>query len=174
MGYIHKNNPNNQSAIWVYNIEKSEKTQLTDATFSDRSPVFSECGNYIFFRSNRDFNLAFSDFEFNYLYNKATRIYAVALRKDSPRLLDIKETLETPSDDSQKSTEQKKDNAKKDDKSEKDLNVTIDFDGINQRIVAFPLPSGSYWNLDAIKNGIVFVMMKDFNDLTLKSRSKRQ
>lgn len=167
-----KNNPNNQSAIWVYNIEKSEKTQLTDATFSDRSPVFSECGNYIFFRSNRDFNLAFSDFEFNYLYNKATRIYAVALRKDSPRLLDIKETLETPSDDSQKSTEQKKDNAKKDDKSEKDLNVTIDFDGINQRIVAFPLPSGSYWNLDAIKNGIVFCNDEGFQRFDIKEQKQ--
>jgi tricorn protease len=47
-------------------------------TFSDRQPVFGNCGKFLFFVSNRDFNLSFSSFEFDYLYNnRARRIYAV-------------------------------------------------------------------------------------------------
>lgn len=146
-----KNSSNNQSAIWVYNIEKATKQQLTDATFSDNSPVFSKCGNYIFFLSDRDFNLTFSDFEFNYLYNNATRIYAIALRKDSPKLLKTKETTEPL-------TAETKKEAEKSDKSGKteSPNITIDFEGVNNRISAFPMPSGSYWNLEAVENGIIY------------------
>jgi tricorn protease len=59
---------------------------LTDDSFNDFSPVFSRCGKYLFFLSNRTFNLAFSSFEFDYLYNKATKIYAVPLTETTPPL----------------------------------------------------------------------------------------
>ncbi len=168
-----KENPNGQSAIWVYNIDKSEKYQLTDATFSDRNPVFSKCGNYIFFLSNRDFNLTFSDFEFNYLYNKATRIYALALRTDSPRLLDYKESIETLPLENKKETEAKKENIKKkNENTEKVINVTIDFEGANQRITAFPLPSGTYWNLISVQNGIVYCNNEGFHRYSIKEQKQ--
>jgi tricorn protease len=139
-----KASANGLGAIWIYNIETAKKQQLTDDTFGDRNPVFSKCGNYIFFLSNRDFNLAFSDFEFNYLYNQATRIYAVALRNDSPRLFEPKETVES---------------TVKEDKKEGDnkaVTVTIDFEGANNRIMAFPLSSGGYWNLQPVTDGLVY------------------
>ncbi|MDX9771753.1 MAG: PDZ domain-containing protein, partial [Tenuifilaceae bacterium] len=144
-----KNGPNDQGAIWVYNVESNKTQQLTDNTFSDSNPVFSTCGNYIFFASNRDFNLNFSDFEFNYLYDRATRLYAIALRNDSPRLFEPKETVEPAGKD------EKKDEAKAD----ADVSVTIDFKDANQRIMAFPLSSGGYWNLQPVENGLVY-----FND----------
>ncbi|MBN2345921.1 MAG: PD40 domain-containing protein, partial [Candidatus Aminicenantes bacterium] len=81
-----KDGDNGQDAIWVYNLERKRSYQLTHAVYNDFSPVFSRCGRYLFFLSNRDFNLAFSDFEFDYLYNKATRIYAMALTRDTPPL----------------------------------------------------------------------------------------
>ena len=59
------------------------------ATGSPRtpSPVFGADGKYLFFLSNRDFNLTFSAFEFNYLYTGATRIYVAALTPDVPAAL---------------------------------------------------------------------------------------
>ncbi|HPI71048.1 MAG TPA: acetyl-CoA synthetase, partial [Tenuifilaceae bacterium] len=139
-----KNGPNDQGTIWVFNIETGKARQLTDGTFSDRGPVFSKCGNYIFFISNRDFNLDFSSFEFTYLYNKASRIYALALRKDSPKLFEPKETTESAG------------KADKKEEPKKDVMVSIDFEGANQRIVAFPLPSQDYWGLQAVEDGAVY------------------
>lgn len=77
-----KETSNGQPAIWVYNIEDTKSIQLTDHTFNDFAPVFSADGNYIFFLSNRDFNLGFSSFEFDYVYQNATRIYAMILAAD--------------------------------------------------------------------------------------------
>lgn len=153
-----KNAENGLGAIWVYNVETGVKQQLTNDTFGDRNPVFSKCGNYIFFLSNRDFNLEFSSFEFNYLYNKATRIYAVALRNDSPRLFEPKETLETTG------------NTPKKDEPKKDVNVTIEFNGANQRIVAFPLSSGSYWNLQPVEDGLVYFNDEGMNRYNIKEQ----
>ncbi|MFN3554677.1 MAG: PDZ domain-containing protein [Bacteroidales bacterium] len=137
-------NSNGQSSIWVYNIETRQNHRLTNHTFSDGNPVFSQCGNYLFFTSNRDFNLAFSSFEFNYLYNNATRIYALHLTNESPRLFQPRETTEG--------------NASNTAPVKRDR-VVIDVNHADRRIVAFPLPSGSYWGLQAVEDGLVY-----FND----------
>jgi tricorn protease len=78
----------------VYNIPENKNIQLTDNSFSDNSPVFSTDGKTIYFLSDRDFNLDFSSFEFNYVYNKSTRIYAMALKADSEKLFKDKNDVE--------------------------------------------------------------------------------
>ncbi len=139
-----KSSRNGQGAIWVYNIENREAFQLTDDTFSDSGPVFSKDGHYLFFTSNRDFNLSFSDFEFNYLYNRAQRIFALHLTNNSPRLFEPKETEETTGNNNSQSADQS------------EVRVEIQREGINQRIVAFPMSAGSYWGLQAVKDGLVY------------------
>jgi tricorn protease len=153
---------NGNSAIWVYNIENGQNSKLTDDSFSDNSPVFSKCGNYIFFLSNRDFNLAFSSFEFTYLYNNATRIYAIALRKDSPKLFKFKNDIETVKKeetvDPKTSETKSKDSKGKDSKEtpKQELNIKIDFDGIASRVMDFPIQAGNYRGIDAIEGGILY------------------
>ena len=147
------NAENGNSAIWVYNIESGLSNKLTDNTFSEFSPVFSKCGNYIFFLSNRDFNLEFSSFEFTYLYNNATRIYALALKKDSPKLFKYKNDVESvkkevPTDPKSKETKEPE---------KEGLLIKIDFDGISERIMDFPVKAGNMGNLEAIDGGILFM-----------------
>lgn len=139
---------NGNDAIWVYNIETKEKYKVTDDTFNDRSPVFSKDGNYIFFMSNRDFNLEFSDYEFDYLYNDASKIYALALREDSPKLFEYKSDEVVPANKKDK-TNQNND--------EKVDDITIDTDEIHKRVMSFPLSAGSYSNLIAVEDGILFI-----------------
>jgi len=57
-----KDGDSGQDAIWVYALEQKKALQLTDAAYNDFSPVFSPDGKYIYFLSNRDFNLTFSAF----------------------------------------------------------------------------------------------------------------
>jgi tricorn protease len=139
-------NSNDQSSIWVHNIENGNKHRLTDQTYSDRNPVFSNCGGYIFFISNRDYNRTYSSFEFNFIYNNASRIYALPLNNEVARPFEPKETVEEYGE------------GKPDDKSAKDkeIRVSIDPEGSDRRIVAFPLPSGSYWNLQMAENGLLY------------------
>jgi tricorn protease len=144
---------NTQDAIWVYSLEQDKSFQVTDDIYIDFSPVFSSCGKYLFFLSDRDFNLSFSSFEFDYIYQNSTNIYAIALTKAIPPLFKDKNDVE----------EVKKSDAKKGPKAApkakevKALAVKIDFDGINRRIVSFPLEAGNYSNLAAVEGGILYV-----------------
>jgi len=155
-----KESPNELTAVWVYNISEGKNIQLTDDTYNDYSPVFSTDGKYIYFLSNRDFNLDFSGFEFDYVYNNPTRIYAMVLKKDGEELFKFKNDIE-PFKEVVK-TEEKKE--KEEEKPA--LDVEIDVDGLNNRIVALPLGNGDYRNLTAVDGGLMYIsggMIKKFN-----------
>ena len=153
-----KESSNGQSSVWVYQMATRTKMQLTNDTFSDVTPVFSPCGNYIFFASNRDFNLAFSSFEFDYLYNRATRLYAMVLKKDGPRLIKEKNDVEPIREDQPAATSGRNNTARNaEPKTEEGaVKVTIDVEGIDRRIVALPGAAGEYRILGAVENGLLY------------------
>ncbi len=151
-----KNSPNTNSAIWVYNIATGQNSKLTNDTFAEHDPVFSKDGNYIFFLSNRDFNLNVSSFEFTYLYTNATRFYALALRKDSPKLFKFKNDVVDVKVEAVESSKDKKSKKGKVETTTDKLSITIDFDGIENRIMDFPIADGNYMFLEAIDGGILY------------------
>ncbi len=155
-----KSSPNYQSALWVYQISSGRKYQLTDASFSDSNPTFSRDGKYLFFLSNRDFNLAFSSFEFDYLYNNATRIYALPLCDDGTTLTPYKEDRELYGDEKEEVSPEngKTSNKNEDEKksSPERIKVKIDLDNIQNRIQALPLSSGNYRIIGAVEEGVLY------------------
>lgn len=151
-----KETSNGQPAIWVFNIEDAKSIQLTDHTFNDFAPVFSADGNYIFFLSNRDFNLGFSSFEFDYVYQNATRIYAMILAADGPKLFKDKNDVEPVKEG--ETENQKKENEQTPGKKEDKLTVRIDAEGINNRIVVLPPATGNYRDLIPVEGGLLYLV----------------
>ncbi len=167
-----KEGSNEQAAIWIYNIAEGENHQITDNSFDDVSPVFSKDGKYIFFTSNRDFNLSFSSFEFDYLYNRATRIYAIILKADGPKLIKDKNDVEEVKEDAKPEETKKGAKAKTDaaeskkgakaktdaaeSKKDENVKVIIDLDGIANRIVVLPMDAGDYSGLAAVDGGLLY------------------
>ena len=72
---------NRYKSLWHYNLKNKKVTRLTDDMTSEDSPSFSSDGHYLYFTSERDFNLSFSSYEFDYLFNKATRVYTAAVNE---------------------------------------------------------------------------------------------
>ena len=160
-----KEGGNDKPAIWAYEIPGGKKYQITDGTYSDDNPVFSACGNYIFFTSNRDYNLSFSGFEFDYLYTEATRMYAVALTQKSPRIFKDKNDAEPASQDkaapapSAPAKDKKGKTSVTDTASagKKELKVEIDFNNINNRVTALTGAPGEYRLVGAIESGLIYI-----------------
>ncbi len=170
-----KEGSNAQSAIWIYDFKTGTKHQLTDGTFNDDEPVFSRCGNFLFFSSNRDFNLAFSSFEFDYLYNRATRLYALPLKSSGPRLFKDKNDVEPVPEDKKTESGQEKDTkttpkpTKESPKTgednpgrngsaeKKEVEVVIDFEGVNNRITALPGEPGDYRVAGSVDGGLLYM-----------------
>jgi len=151
-----KESENRLPAIWVYHIPTGKATQLTNDLFGDRQPVFGECGKFLFFVSNRDFNLTFSSFEFDYLYNKASKIYAVALKDDGSRLIKENNDIEPvqAEEEPAKPAKKTRNNEKP---GETETLVAIDFEGINNRVEALPVPAGDYRLVGTADGGLLYI-----------------
>lgn len=145
---------NRLTSIWVYSLNKKEISCLSNGNYNDQSPVFSKCGKYVYFISDRDFNMSFADgfsnMEFDYVYTKTSRVYALALTKDAPNLFKDKDDMSALAGDTKKEDTKGKDDKKDDDKEkkadekEKAKPVIIDFDGIKERVSVFPFKSERY------------------------------
>ncbi|HEV7239120.1 MAG TPA: PDZ domain-containing protein [Thermoanaerobaculia bacterium] len=142
------------SSIFVHNIAEAKSYRLTSGLTDDTEPVFDPKGRYLYFTSNRDFNLTFSAWEFNYVYTDPTRVYVGLLANDGPALF-------LPQSDEEKATapaatpsEGKKDATGK-------LVVKIDPAGFENRVRAIPGAPGAYANLAAVANGILYVKGND-------------
>jgi tricorn protease len=157
-------------SIWAYNLDDRKARQLTSDLTADFSPVFDPSGRYLYFLSNRDFNLTFSGFEASYLYTNPTRVYVGVLSKEGPALFLPQSDEEEPKKpesvglriaDAEEKPAQGKggaegDEAKGDSAKKTPVRVKVDFDGFETRVRAIPGAPGNYQNLTASAEGVFY------------------
>lgn len=148
VAYVKTGGSRNPS-IWLHALDTGASQQLTPDETAEFSPAFDPEGRYLYFLSNRDFNLAFSAFEFNYLYQNATRIYAAPLAADGPPLY-------APRSDETGAAAPAAGNGNAA-RAQAAARLRIDVPGFNQRVVALKAPAGSYQGLSANAKGVFFV-----------------
>jgi tricorn protease len=159
MAYV-KTNAAGLGDIWVHDLDNGQSQRLTNPDTNDINPAFDRKGRYLYFLSNRDYNLTFSDYEFNYLYTDATRVYAGQLSADGPALFTFR------SDEVQTKDKGEKDGDKKDDKKgdkesdkkdDEKVTVKIDVAGFSDRVLALMDDGGNYRSLLANNDGVYYL-----------------
>ncbi|MCZ6507825.1 MAG: acetyl-CoA synthetase, partial [Acidobacteria bacterium] len=142
-------------SLAVYSLETGQAEILGDGLTFDFGPVFSADGDYLFFLSNRDYNLNFSDFEFNFVYDDATRIYAAPLDSGAEPLFPLaSDEVEIDGDDDEE------DDDADDEEAEPSVSVTVA--GFAARVVALPgLEAGNYGGLSPVEGGVLFLQFGD-------------
>jgi tricorn protease len=156
-----KNGPSQMGSVWVYSLDDGKATQLTSDLTNEGQPVFDPQGRYLYFLSNRDFNLTFSGFEFDYVYTHPTRVYVAVLAKDGPALfLPQSDEEAAKAEDKAKDEKDKKDGKekKKEDAAAQPQPVKIDADGFELRVRAIPGPSGNYRSLSASDKAVFYIV----------------
>src|SRR5690606_25655118 len=149
LAYVKTSETSNPS-IWVHSLSERRNYRLTDGTVPDREPVFDPEGRYLYFLSDRDYNLAFSSYEFNWLYTNATRIYAAPLTVAQPALYPNKSdevAIEDESKDKKKADKEKEG-------SKPAPTVNIDVEGFSARVQPLKAPPGNYSRLEANAKGV--------------------
>ena len=147
-------------SIWIYSVDDGTRHQLTGDFTNDYSPGFDPKGRYLYFLSDRDWNLSFSGYEFNYVYADPTRVYAALLQADGPALFRPKSDEEEPADSDEEDNGES-DDGENGEEEEEELRVEIDFDGFDHRVVALPGDSGNYASVQAVEDGVLFVHIGD-------------
>jgi tricorn protease len=132
--------PSHYHVIKVHNVQTGETYQITDGMADSIDPVWDESGEYIYFLASTDFGLSSGWLDMSSYDMSTTRgLYIALLNKDtdSPFLPESDEEPAPKPENGDDSAEE----------SDKETDVTIDFDGIKDRIVAADIPEASYGGL---------------------------
>jgi len=145
-----KNNDLGIGNVWIYSLADKRPHQVTSAMTNESEPVFDPKGRYLYFLSSRDQDLQFSSIEFNYMVTNSTRVYAAQLNGDQPALFLPKSDEVAQNGDA----DEEQANGEPEDE---EVVIRIDFDGIEDRVVALQAKGGNYNNLMAAAKGPVYV-----------------
>jgi tricorn protease len=150
--------PNHLHAAYVYSLATGKSTQLTDGLSDVGAARFDRGGDYLYFTASTSQGLGAGWLDMSSL-GRATdgSVYAMVLRKDV--------TSPVAPESDEEASEPAKPGAVADTKSVKTKEapkgskpVDIDFDHIDQRIVALPIPRANFAGLETGGEGVVFTL----------------
>ena len=136
--------------IMIYDLEKKQKHQITDAWYDASSPNFSKDGKYLVFVSARTFNPTYSSTEWNHSYSNMHKVYILPLTADAtiPFALHNDE-IEAPKVEA-------KDQKEKGDKKPAEKALEYNYENINNRIIELPIPPSYYHGVEMIGDHVYY------------------
>jgi tricorn protease len=155
-----------RSAIWAWSADNKRAYQLTSDDTTASEPVWDPKGRYLYFLSNRDFNMTFSGFEFDFLYTAPTRVYVATLSADAPALFLPESDEEKPAGDAdgEPTSGDSVDEGEGEKAAAGPARTALDPAGFEQRVRAIPGAPGSYASLAAVEGGVLYLETE--NDTT--------
>jgi tricorn protease len=167
-------------AVFAYSLEQGKSLQLTDGLSDARFPAFDQKGRYLYFTASTDVGPTTGWLDLSSTNRPVTRsAYLIVLRKDLPSPLAPESDEEKAADESKPDAD-KSASAKQEDKGDEPanleekakaqdakaakslkaeaVNVRIDAENIDQRILALPIAPQNYTDLAAGKAGTIFLV----------------
>ncbi|MEV4750626.1 PDZ domain-containing protein [Streptosporangium sp. NPDC049248] len=134
------------TAVKLCRVETGETFFATRPVLADVLPAFDPGGDYLYFIGKRVFNPVYDELHFDLGFPLGSRPYAIALRTDvtSPFVPKPRPLTDDDGDDDENEDDEVPE-------------VVIDLDGIENRIVGFPVPEGRYEGIAGIKGKAVYL-----------------
>jgi tricorn protease len=137
------------SAIKLCELETGATHAITEPILRDGAPAFDPEGRYLYFLGQRILNPVFDELQYEIDFPKGTRPYALTLQADqySPFLPSLKPPTVEAGPGNERAPEGE---------ASKITVLRIDLEGIQRRIVPFPVPEGRYQQIAGIKGNVLF------------------
>jgi len=142
--------------IRIAELESGTLHDATTALRTDVAPAWDPDGKYLYFISTRDFNPVYDALQFDLSFPLAARPFLVTLRRDVPNPFVPKPQPIHRAGKDDDGDDERDDKDEKDPKDDKPAPIAIDFDGIAQRMLAFPIDEGDYGQIAGLKGRVVF------------------
>jgi tricorn protease len=147
---------NSYSLVYLYSLSDRKFTAATTGMNNSYNPIFDPEGKYLYYLSDRDFNEVLGNIDFEFANPKTTRVYVATLKKDEPSPFGVQSdetevkktepapviTEQTAATDTRGTAATRKEEGKSEDsdkdneKKKQPVEVKIDLDGIQNRVVA--------------------------------------
>jgi tricorn protease len=143
------------SLIKICRLETGEIWNVTSGEFNDVNPAWDPEGKYLYFLSYRMFQPVREQIGHSeYAFPQAMRPFLITLKPDLRNPFVPQPPLEADEETEKEEGDEKKDEDKK--KKEKEKPIDIDFEGIQERVVEFPVEVGRYGQIAGIKGKVLF------------------
>jgi len=158
------------NAVFVYSVEQQKSFQVTDGMSDCISPAWDKDGKYLFFLASTNYGLNVGWLDMTSLRRPLEYgVYMAVLSAEDPSPLAPKsddEETEKEKGDESKDDKSKKGNKEKNDKQEGEngedsLQVKIDFEGLDQRIIALDIPVKTYREIESGAKGKLYIAQVD-------------
>ncbi|MQP66596.1 peptidase S41 [Niveispirillum sp. SYP-B3756] len=126
--------PNDMRTLRIWDSRNGQAVTATDPAYDSGEPVWSPDGRYLAFLSVRDVNLQISETEWNFAATRQTRLYLLALQKDTPNPFPNGSPAGTEPDKG-------KDKAP-------ESPPPVDMDGLADRLIPVPIGKDNYSDLN--------------------------
>ena len=167
------------SSVYIWSLADRRLHRVTGEYFHEWNPAWDPDGEFLYYLSDRRFAPQLGSFEWNYLVDRETGVYALALRTDvehplPPRSdeVELDEADERgEGDDADDADDADEDSAAEggDEGGEDaadgaassdddgDEAIAIHFDGLDRRVVRLPLRFDNYFGLSGVSGGVLVV-----------------
>jgi tricorn protease len=158
--------------VYVYSLDQDKSFAITDGLSDVDEPVFDPDGKYLWFVASTDAGPVRQWFDMsNADMRQTVSLYLAVLRKDLPNPLAKESDEEKPKDEKKEAEQPAAGPAGKaapapakaaaGEPAKGPEAVRIDFEGLDTRIVAVPIPAGVFGNLQPGENGKLFYLKND-------------
>ncbi len=158
IAYAMRSTNTRLSAIFVYDVESGDSRQVTSGQYDEGSPSFDRSGSWLYCASQRMFHDVGSEVDESFVFLGTRVLCGIALRRDVTNPLLPVDPREGESKDTEKTASSE---AAKDDPASvaKDAPkpVAIEFDGIQGRIVQWPVEAGSISELSGLSGALLYL-----------------
>ena len=164
--------PTGFSSLYVWSAADGQTRRITGPLWNEQGPTWDPHGKYLFYLADHGFAPQLGSFEFNYVLDRETGIYALALTKDGPDLFpprsdEVKVEAAGDGDGGGSAKEKAHQKAKeKNGKTAADakgapaapekVHVAIDFDGLGDRVMRVPVDFDNYAGVVALDGGLLY------------------
>lgn len=133
------------ASVNIYSLKDKTSKKVTEGYYNDTGVAFDLSGKYLYIISGRTYGANLGAFEIGLFQTGVQRVYAMILSNEQTNPLFPAGDEEPVKDDGKKA-----DPAKPDEKE-----TRIDFDGLDQRMIALPWGAGSYPFVLGVDNGVL-------------------
>jgi tricorn protease len=147
------------TGIRLWNRETGECHDVTEPVLLDVDPVFDPDGKYLYFLGYRELDPVYDTLQFELGFPRGIRPYLVTLQADEPSPF---QPRPRPLDDAPPRAKEGTAEGSGSGASAESPGATplrVDLDGIERRVVAFPVPDGRYGRLGAIKGKLIYTSL---------------
>ena len=153
----------NFEKAFLYSLSENKSYELTDGLSNVTNPIFDPSGKYVYLLASTDAGPLVNWFDQSNIDNElTTSIYAITLQKS------VVSPLKRQNDEEKGKVKEEEDPSKEVSKKGKKATpptkvLKIDWNGIQNRMIALPVEPGAYSALKSVKEGELYYLSSSFH-----------